>query len=58
MYSPPGVLIVSLDGVETWGVDVYGVDEPLIVPEGNVTDENSEVRDNSQPVVVYEGVPV
>jgi hypothetical protein len=59
MYSSLGVLIiVSADGMETWGVGVYGVDEPLMIPEGNVTDENSEVRDNSQPVVVYEAVPV
>jgi hypothetical protein len=59
MYSSLGVLvIVSADGVETWGVGVYGVDDPLMVPEGNVTDENSEVRENSHPVVVYEWEPL
>jgi hypothetical protein len=48
MYSSLGVLTIgSADGVETWGVGVYGVDEPLIVGQGYVVDENSEVRDNS-----------
>jgi hypothetical protein len=43
MYSLLGVLtIVSADGIETWAVD-----EPLIVGQGYMTDENPEVHDSS-----------
>jgi hypothetical protein len=43
--------ILSAEGLETTWVDV-----PLTLEHGNVSDENSDVRDDSQPVVVSDRV--